>query len=55
MMLHHFLELSTGFEEDPEASGLLIPNYLNKYHVVSGVARVASMVGLSLARENFAT
>ena len=34
MMLHHFLELSTGFEEDPEASGLLIPNYLNEYHVV---------------------
>ena len=26
--------LSTGFEEDPEASGLLIPNFLNEYHVV---------------------
>ena len=34
MMLHHFLELSTSFEEDPEASGLLIPNVLNEYYVV---------------------
>ena len=34
MMLHHFLELLTGFEEGPEAIGLLIPNFKNEYHAV---------------------